>query len=112
MLKESLDLHEQKKARSMVSKQSVQEARAEVAQKVALAFMEDRRAKMEADEREKVIRAARARKAAQPKEPDSVNEGEGEEDEEEPRSRTPGMPGPGHILASAVDGPPPYDDAQ
>ncbi|KIK68129.1 hypothetical protein GYMLUDRAFT_155580 [Collybiopsis luxurians FD-317 M1] len=64
MLKETLDLLEEKKARTTTSKQTVAEARAEVVEKVHLQFMEDRRAKMEVDEREKQLRQARAEIAA------------------------------------------------
>ncbi|KAF5389098.1 hypothetical protein D9757_004913 [Collybiopsis confluens] len=64
MLKESLDLYEEKRARATVSKQTVAEARAEAVEKVHLQFMEDRRTKMEIDEREKQLRQARAEIAA------------------------------------------------
>ncbi|KAJ4478142.1 hypothetical protein J3R30DRAFT_3479735 [Lentinula aciculospora] len=101
MLKESLEIQEQKKARTMGSTQTVQEARAEVIEKVQLAFMEDRRDKMEHDEREKQSRAARAeieaRKAAQ------------EGRRESTQSNEDVIAGLGHVLGSASDQPPPYN---
>ncbi|KAJ3987240.1 hypothetical protein F5890DRAFT_1498665 [Lentinula detonsa] len=106
MLKESLDLQEQKRARAMESKQTVQEARAEVIERVHLAFMDDRRAKMELDEREKQLRAARAQAAAR------------QEAQQMERSRSRHSTGddedvmeePEHSLSSAADQPPPYND--
>ncbi|KAE9410556.1 hypothetical protein BT96DRAFT_381432 [Gymnopus androsaceus JB14] len=106
MLKESLDLQDEKKARAMVVKQTVQQARAEVVQKVQLAFMEDRRAKMEADERERELREARAaiaaRKAAQQSESTESGNDVVAEDDDGAEEHT-------NVVGSA---PPPYDDDQ
>lgn len=106
MLKESLDLQDEKKARAMVVKQTVQQARAEVVQKVQLAFMEDRKAKMEADERERELREARAaiaaRKAAQQSESTESGNDVVAEDDDGAEEHT-------NVVGSA---PPPYDDDQ
>ncbi|KAJ4001149.1 hypothetical protein F5050DRAFT_1708523 [Lentinula boryana] len=104
MLKESLDLQEQKRARAMESKQTVQEARAEVIERVHLAFMDDRRAKMELDEREKELRAARAQATARQEAQQMERSQHSTGDDEDV------MDGPGHSLRSAADQPPPYND--
>ncbi|KAJ3845098.1 hypothetical protein EV361DRAFT_58290 [Lentinula raphanica] len=101
MLKESLDLQEQKRARATESKQTVQEARAEVIERVHLAFMEDRRTKMELDEREKELRTARAqvsaRQGVQERARRHSTDSSGSAESE----------GSGHILGAATDQPPP-----
>jgi len=104
MLKESLDLHEEKRARATVVKQTVQQARAEVVSKVQLAFMDDRRAKMELDERERELREARAAIAARKAAQQSESAGSGDQIEEEPIT--------GGSLNVSGSAPPPYEDDQ
>jgi len=103
MLKESLDLHEEKRARATVVKQTVQQARAEVVSKVQLAFMDDRRAKMELDERERELREARAAIAARKAAQQSESAGSGDQIEE---------PITGGSLNVSGSAPPPYEDDQ
>ncbi|KAF9075770.1 hypothetical protein BDP27DRAFT_1211500, partial [Rhodocollybia butyracea] len=117
MLKESLDIQEEKRARASVAKQTVQEARAEVLEKVQLAFIEDRKSKMEADERDRQARAARAERIGrgEPAVPVTVQRetGSGEDDgEDEGEGEGFRATGSGDVLGSAADQPPPYHDDQ
>ncbi|KAL0564255.1 hypothetical protein V5O48_017798 [Marasmius crinis-equi] len=129
---EALEVHNEKEERIASARKLEKEARAQAAEKVTplvtvdtcahtvyfprymiqvkLAFMDDRRAKSELDEREKVLREARAasgaRQEEQPRQRRQQPDADEAEDEtENPISIASSMPGAGHTLRGS---PPPY----
>ncbi|KAK7049494.1 hypothetical protein VNI00_005525 [Paramarasmius palmivorus] len=65
IISDALQLHTEKEERAAASRQAEKEAKAQAAEKVKLAYMDDRRTKSEFDERERQRREALAALAAQ-----------------------------------------------
>ncbi|KAF9259547.1 hypothetical protein L218DRAFT_1079862 [Marasmius fiardii PR-910] len=103
---EALQLHTEKEERAASARQAEKEAKAQAAEKVRLAFMDDRRAKSEFDEREKVLREARAAVVQQT---EREKQRQQQSAVEEITTSTPScsMPGSGSTLQGS---PPPYTD--
>ncbi|KAJ8086665.1 hypothetical protein PM082_005488 [Marasmius tenuissimus] len=106
---ETLQIHIEKEERAASARRLEKEARAQAAEKVKLAFMDDRRAKSELDEREKELREARVAAAARRSEGGTQPQQQSQaEDDEGPDNQTSvSVPGPGRTLGGS---PPPYTD--
>ncbi|KAK0453681.1 hypothetical protein EV421DRAFT_1765788 [Armillaria borealis] len=102
ILKEAFDLETEKQERAARAKKEEKAVAAAAANKVKLAFIDDRKSKIEADEREKVLREARLAAAA-------VRGSEPSTSPEPSRSQQV-MPGSGHVLG--LDMPPEDDRAE
>ncbi|KAF8913935.1 hypothetical protein CPB84DRAFT_1757953 [Gymnopilus junonius] len=105
VLKEHLDLENEKQERAERAKKNEKDAREAAAAKVKLAYIDDRRTKILKDELEKEQRAARALAAA-----DRAAVQATREESEAPETS---MPGSGHILgltSTDDDAPPAYDN--
>ncbi|KAG6861583.1 hypothetical protein C0995_014490 [Termitomyces sp. Mi166 len=103
ILREFVDLENQRAERAAHSKVDQKAVAATVAQQVKLAYMEDRKTKQQKDEREKELRAVRAVALTH----------QAESREMFPSQLPPPqvhMPGSGHTLNSEA-GPPPYEDS-
>lgn len=132
IIEDALKLHTEKEERVAATRKAEKEAKEQAAEKVKLAFMDDRKSRVEMDERERQRREARAALAAQQAEHDRErgheptlqtqdeesehaagdNSNDDEEDDDEGASRTSGlrrrtMPGVGHSLRD----PPPYNES-
>ncbi|KAH7914325.1 hypothetical protein BJ138DRAFT_416111 [Hygrophoropsis aurantiaca] len=114
ILKEFIDREAQKQEYSKRNKVDEKAVAAEVAQKVKLAFMDDRKAKMLRDQIERQAREARAntsRDVAESQAEDAPASGEESPSQDHRRTRR-SMPGVGYSLLSPdpeVDDPPPYN---
>ncbi|KAJ2922093.1 hypothetical protein H1R20_g15000, partial [Candolleomyces eurysporus] len=97
VLKEFMELHKREEERASVSKLTIQEERRAAAEKVKLAYMDDRKTKMERDEMEKQARGARA-SSSRPDGPARARIARSP-------TREVQMPGQGETLTS----PPPYE---
>ncbi|KAG7096922.1 hypothetical protein E1B28_004324 [Marasmius oreades] len=104
---EALQIHTEKEERVASARQAEKEAKVQAAEKVRLAFMDDRRAKSELDERERELREARAAAAAQGAERDKLRQERRRQSAEESSEAVHSMPGSGHALGGS---PPPYTD--
>ncbi|KAG1892418.1 hypothetical protein F4604DRAFT_1699308 [Suillus subluteus] len=106
ILQETIELAEQKLARSQKNAAEAKAAAEAATQKALLAFMDDRKTKMLRDQRDRDNREVRALHSS------SVDH-EGTTSPSSPLSNI-GMPGGGHVLSSpdpvVVDEPPPYRD--
>ncbi|KAK0468401.1 uncharacterized protein EV420DRAFT_1504284 [Desarmillaria tabescens] len=102
ILKEAFDLETEKQERAALARKEEKAVAAAAANKVKLAFMDDRKSKIEADRREKALREARlAAAAARGSEPSTSPE---------PERLRHVMPGSGHVLG--LDMPPEGDRAE
>ncbi|RXW24717.1 hypothetical protein EST38_g1166 [Candolleomyces aberdarensis] len=97
ILKEFMEVHKREEERASVSKLTIQEERRAAAEKVKLAYMDDRKTKMERDEMERQARGARA-SSSRPDGPARARIAGSPTREAE-------MPGQGETLTS----PPPYE---
>ncbi|KAK1236609.1 hypothetical protein PQX77_000161 [Marasmius sp. AFHP31] len=106
---ETLQIHIEKEERAASARRLEKEARAQAAEKVKLAFMDDRRAKSELDEREKELREARVAAAARRSEVGTQPQQQSQEevDEGSDIQTSASIPGPGRTLGGS---PPPYTD--
>ncbi|KAK0206595.1 hypothetical protein DFS33DRAFT_601464 [Desarmillaria ectypa] len=99
ILKEAFDLETEKQERAARAKKEEKAVAAAAANKVKLAFMDDRKSKIEADQREKALRDARlAAAAARGSEPSTSPE---------PSQLRQVVPGSGHVLGLDI---PPEDN--
>ncbi|THV08517.1 hypothetical protein K435DRAFT_959075 [Dendrothele bispora CBS 962.96] len=124
ILKDFIDLQKQKKERAAIPTMTQKQVAQETAEKVKLAFMEDRRTKQERDDREKELRAIRAAQggAAATTTPTESNQSRNrtqrrrrhsDDDEEDIRQ----LPGTGRVLgddgpAEPIAGEPPSPPSQ
>ncbi|GLB33843.1 putative PUB domain containing protein [Lyophyllum shimeji] len=103
ILKEFIDVENEKAERAARSKVDQKAVAAAVANQVKLAFMEDRKTKLLQDQREKEIRAARAAALAR-----GAESREASPSIQQSVARPVRMPGSAHTLSS--EGPPPYEE--
>ncbi|TFK75875.1 hypothetical protein BDN72DRAFT_831312 [Pluteus cervinus] len=103
ILKDYIDLETEKETRTTLAKKAEKAVAEAAAEKVKLAFMDDRKSKMQNDEREKIWRAARMARAAQGPASSSVDISSRRSSESPERN----MPGAGHSLREE-NPPPPY----
>ncbi|KAG0709668.1 hypothetical protein DFH29DRAFT_885280 [Suillus ampliporus] len=106
ILQETIDLAEQKSARSQRNAAEAKVATEAATRNVLLAFMDDRKTKMLRDQRDRHTREAQAHHRS------SSVDGEAAMSSSSPPSNAE-MPGSGYTLSSSdpvVDGPPPYRD--
>jgi len=115
LLKEYITLETEKEGRAAKAKKNEKAAHEAAAERVKLAFMDDRKTKEQRDEIEREQRAARALQLAQHVVPTSPSlRGLSSTPDPEPESEDHRMPGSGHILGPPIthrDEPPAYEHA-